>query len=394
MNLRTLKNTDVTGKRVLMRADFNVPLKDGKITDDTRIQAAMQSIQYILDQGASLILMSHLGRPKGERKEEFSLAPVAERLSELLKRDVIMAEDVIGDAVAARARSMKPGDVMLLENVRFYKEETDNDPEFSGKLAAMGDVFVNDAFGTAHRAHASTEGVTKHMPSCAGFLIEKEVSFFQPILDNPEKPLIAVIGGAKVSSKIAVLESLLPNCAGFIIGGGMAYTFLKSQGYEVGKSLVEEEYIDTARQFLEAAEKAGTQVILPLDHVVAAEFDAASTPEPVDGVTVPADRMAMDIGPKTIAAAQKVLADARTIVWNGPMGVFEFDNFAKGTREIAQTIADSVAVTVVGGGDSVAAANSFGLADRMDHVSTGGGASLEFLEGKSLPGIVALQEGE
>ncbi len=393
MNLRTLKNTDVAGKRVLMRADFNVPLKDGKITDDTRIQAAMQSIQYILDQGASLILMSHLGRPKDERKAEFSLAPVATRLSELLGRNVIMADDVIGKTVSEGMQAMKPGDVMLLENVRFYKEETDNDPEFSKELAQLGDVYVNDAFGTAHRAHASTEGVTKHIPSCAGFLIEKEVSFFQPILDNPEKPLVAVIGGAKVSSKIAVLESLLPNCAGFIIGGGMAYTFLKSQGHEIGKSLVEEEYIDTARKFLEAARKGGTEVILPLDHLVAAEFDAASTPESVDTVDVPSDRLAMDIGPKTIKAAKAALQDARTIVWNGPMGVFEFESFARGTREIAQAIADSDAVTVVGGGDSVAAANSFGLAEKMDHVSTGGGASLEFLEGKALPGIVALQEG-
>jgi phosphoglycerate kinase len=393
MGLRTLRNTDITGKRVLMRADFNVPLKDGVITDDTRIQAAMQSIRYILDQGASLILMSHLGRPKGEKKAEFSLRPVAARLSELLGTDVEMAPDVIGPVIEGKARGMQPGDVLLLENVRYYREETDNDPDFSRKLAALADVFVNDAFGTAHRAHASTEGVTRFLPSCAGFLIEKEISFFQPVLDNPAKPMVAVIGGAKVSSKIAVLESLLPNCASFIIGGGMAYTFLKARGIEIGTSLVEDEFIETASQFLAAAEKRGTEVILPLDHVVAAAFDADATPEAVDGQAVPAGKMALDIGPRTIEAACAAIAGARTVVWNGPLGVFEFDNFAAGTKAVAEAIAACEGTTVVGGGDSVAAANKFGLSDRLDHVSTGGGASLEFLEGKSLPGIVALQEG-
>jgi phosphoglycerate kinase len=393
MGLRTLRNTDITGKRVLMRADFNVPLKDGAITDDTRIQAALQSIRYILDQGASLILMSHLGRPKGEKKAEFSLRPVALRLSELLGTDVEMADDVIGPAIEEKARAMQPGEVLLLENVRYYKEETANDPEFSRKLAALADVFVNDAFGTAHRAHASTEGVTKFLPSCAGFLIEKEISFFQPVLDNPAKPMVAVIGGAKVSSKIAVLESLLPNCASFIIGGGMAYTFLKAQGVEIGTSLVEDDFIETASQFLAAAQKRGTQVILPLDHVVASAFDAAAEPEAVDGQAVPAGKMALDIGPRTIDAACAAIAGARTVVWNGPLGVFEFDSFAAGTKAVAEAIAACKGTTVVGGGDSVAAANKFGLSDRLDHVSTGGGASLEFLEGKALPGIVALQEG-
>jgi phosphoglycerate kinase len=393
MGLRTLRNTDITGKRVLMRADFNVPLKDGAITDDTRIQAALQSIRYILDQGASLILMSHLGRPKGEKKAEFSLRPVALRLSELLGTDVEMADDVIGPAIEEKARAMQPGEVLLLENVRYYKEETANDPEFSRKLAALADVFVNDAFGTAHRAHASTEGVTKFLPSCAGFLIEKEISFFQPVLDNPAKPMVAVIGGAKVSSKIAVLESLLPNCASFIIGGGMAYTFLKAQGAEIGTSLVEDDFIETASQFLAAAQKRGTQVILPLDHVVASAFDAAAEPEAVDGQAVPAGKMALDIGPRTIDAACAAIAGARTVVWNGPLGVFEFDSFAAGTKAVAEAIAACEGTTVVGGGDSVAAANKFGLSDRLDHVSTGGGASLEFLEGKALPGIVALQEG-
>jgi phosphoglycerate kinase len=392
MGLRTLQNTDVSGKRVLMRADFNVPLKNGTITDDTRIQAALRSIQYILDEGASLVLVSHLGRPKGEKKPEFSLKPVAERLNELLDGAVTMAEDVIGPTVEKQVSELRPGRVLLLENVRFYKEETKNDPEFARTLAEFGDVFVNDAFGTAHRAHASTEGVTKYLPSCAGFLIEKEVSFFQPILDDPQKPMVAVIGGAKVSTKIAVLESLLPNCATFIIGGGMAYTFLKARGVEVGKSLVEEEYIATAEQFLKAAEQRGTEIVLPLDHVVASEFDAEATPEPVDGEAVPSDKLAMDIGPKTIAAAVKAIAAARTVVWNGPMGVFEFERFSVGTQKVAEAIAQSDGMTVVGGGDSVAAANEFGLADKLDHVSTGGGASLEFLEGKTLPGIIALQD--
>ncbi|TVR66079.1 MAG: phosphoglycerate kinase [Spirochaetaceae bacterium] len=392
MALRTIKKTDIRGKRVLMRADFNVPVKEGSITDDTRIRAAIPTIRYILDQGASLILMSHLGRPKGERDPKYSLAPVAARLGELLKLPVTIAPDVVGDAVEALAKSLKAGEVLLLENVRFHKEETDNDEAFSRRLAALGDVFVNDAFGTAHRAHASTEGVTRFLPSCAGFLIEKEISFFQPVLDNPEKPMVAVIGGAKVSSKIAVLESLLPNCASMVIGGGMAYTFLKAQGHEIGKSLVEPDYLDTAAQFLAAAEKKGVSVILPVDHVVAADFDEKATPETIEGAAVPADRMGMDIGPKTIDLCLEAIRSARTIVWNGPMGVFEFANFARGTREIALAIAESGAISVVGGGDSVAAANTFGIAEKLSHVSTGGGASLEFLEGKTLPGILALQD--
>lgn len=392
MALRTLKNTDIRGKRILMRADFNVPIKDGAITDDTRIRAAMQSITYILDGGASLVLVSHLGRPKGGREPQFSLTPVAERLSELLERDVIMADDVIGPAIEKQAAALKPGEVMLLENVRYYAEETKNDPAFAESLAKLGDLFVNDAFGTAHRAHASTEGVTKYLPSCAGFLIEKEIAFFQPILEDPVKPMIAVIGGAKVSTKIAVLESLLPNCSSMIIGGGMAYTFLKAQGIEVGKSLVETDFLDTASSFLAAAEKKSVTIILPSDHVVAGEFSADASAETVNEVAIPADKMALDIGPRTIDNCLRALEGARTIVWNGPMGVFEFETFATGTRAVAEAIAASTATTVVGGGDSVAAANQFGIADRLDHVSTGGGASLEFLEGKKLPGIVALQD--
>lgn len=391
MALRTLKQSDLKNQRVLMRADFNVPIKNGLITDDTRIQAAVPSIEYVLAQpGASLILMSHLGRPKEGPTPEFSLAPVAKRLGELLGKEVLMAADCIGAEVEAQAHALKPGQVLMLENVRFYKQEEKNDAEFAKKLARLGTFYVNDAFGTAHRAHASTEGLAHLLPSCAGFLIEKEISFFQPILEAPAKPMVAVIGGAKVSTKIAVLESLLPNCAAMIIGGGMAYTFLKAQGYEVGKSLVEADYIDTATSFLKAAEAAGVRVVLPLDHLVASDFSADAQAQPVDAVAVPADKMALDIGPKTVAACCEVIGDAKTIVWNGPMGVFEFPAFARGTREVATAIADSGAITVVGGGDSVAAANEFGLAERMSHVSTGGGASLEYLEGRKLPGIVAL----
>ncbi|MCG8481314.1 MAG: phosphoglycerate kinase [Spirochaetales bacterium] len=317
---------------------------------------------------------------------------MAKRLSELLGRPVGYVRETVGPAAERAAADLADGECLLLENVRFNDGETRNDPAFARSLAALGDVYVNDAFGTAHRAHASTEGVAHHIPSCAGFLIEKEISFFQPVLDDPAKPMVAVIGGAKVSSKIAVLESLLPNCASFVIGGGMAYTFLKAQGIEVGTSLVEEDYIETASRFLAAAAERGVEVILPLDHVVAAKFDAEATPEAVDGQAIPADKMALDIGPKTIAAALRAIGEARTIVWNGPLGVFEFERFAAGTRAVAEAIASADATTVVGGGDSVAAANQFGLADRMDHVSTGGGASLEFLEGKALPGIVALQD--
>ncbi len=393
MALKTLKDIDVAGKRVLMRADFNVPIKDGSITDDTRIRAALPTIEKILAaEGASLILMSHLGRPKGERKPEFTLAPVAARLGDLLGRTVAMAPDCVGPEVSDRAKSLKGGDVLLLENVRFHGAETQNDPGFAEQLASLGDVFVNDAFGTAHRAHASTEGVTRHLPSCAGLLIEKEIAFFEPVLKSPDKPMVAVIGGAKVSSKIAVLESLLPNCAAMIIGGGMAYTFLKVKGHGIGKSLVEPDYEETARNFLAAAADKSVDIILPEDHLGASEFSEEAPPVAIDTVDVPEDLMGLDIGPRTTARCLEAIGTAQTIVWNGPMGVFEFSKFAEGTRAVAEAIAGSGATTVVGGGDSVAAANSFGLAHKMSHVSTGGGASLEFLEGKELPGIVALME--
>lgn len=393
MALKTIKDLDLTNKRVLVRVDFNVPLKEGTITDDTRIKAALPTLNYILEQpGTSLVIMTHLGRPKGEKKPEFSLAPVAERLQELLGRTVIMADDTIGSAVEAQASKLQAGEVLLLENVRYYSGETANDADFASSLAKLGDLYVNDAFGTAHRAHASTEGVAHHLQAAAGFLIEKEVKFFAPLLENPAKPFVAIIGGAKVSTKIAVLESLLPKCSTLVIGGGMAYTFLKAQGYEIGKSLLEEEFLDTAKDLLSKAESAGVKVLLPEDHLVASEFSESAAAEAVDGKDIPSGKIGMDIGPKTLSEIKSEIARAKNVVWNGPLGVFEFDAFAKGTLEVAGYVAECAGTTVVGGGDSVAAVNKFNLADKIDHVSTGGGASLEFLEGKSLPGIVALME--
>jgi len=391
MAVRTVKDADVTNKRVLVRVDFNVPVKDGKVTDDTRIRAALPTLRYLLEQeGTRLILMSHLGRPKGKAAPEFSLAPVADKLAEDLGRPVKMAPDCIGPEVEALASQLQPGEILLLENVRFHKEETDNESGFAKKLAALADVYVNDAFGSAHRAHASTEGVAHVLPAFAGFLIEKEVAFFEPILKSPKQPMVAIIGGAKVSTKITVLETLLPNCKTLIIGGGMSYTFLKAQGHEIGNSLLEEDFLDTARDLLKKAEEKGVTVLLPVDHVVAAEFSEDATPETVDSADIPAGKIGMDIGPATIKMLREPIRKAATVLWNGPMGVFEFDAFSKGTLEVGRLVAECSGTTIVGGGDSVAAANKFGLADRIDHVSTGGGASLEFLEGKTLPGIAAL----
>jgi phosphoglycerate kinase len=391
MSVRTIKDADLAHKTVIARVDFNVPVKEGKVTDDTRIRGALPTITHVLEQpGAKLILMSHLGRPKGKWDDSLSLKPVADRLSELLGKPVKMAPNCVGPDVEKMVSDMGGGEVVLLENLRFHKEETDNDTGFAENLAKLADVYVNDAFGTAHRAHASTEGITKYLSGYAGFLIEKEVAFFEPVVKSPQQPFVAIIGGAKVSTKISVLETLLPNCSTLVIGGGMAYTFLKVQGHEIGKSLVEEDYLDTARELLSKAEKAGVEVILPVDHVVAAEFSESASPEAVDGVDVPADKLGMDIGPKTVEKINSVISGAKTVLWNGPMGVFEFDAFAKGTLEIAQKVAEAGATTIVGGGDSVAAVNKFGLAEKIDHVSTGGGASLEFLEGKTLPGIAAL----
>lgn len=392
MELHTVKEADLKGKRVLIRVDFNCPVKNGVVTDPTRIKAALPTINYILSEGASLVIMTHFGRPKGEKKPEFSLLPVKNEFEKLLGRPVLLAPDVLGKEVEDMVKALKPGEVLMLENVRFYKEEEKNDPGYAKALASYGDVYVNDAFGTAHRAHASTEGVSHYLPSYAGFLIEKEVKYMAPLLENPEHPFVAIIGGSKVSSKITVLESLAKTCDKIVIGGGMAYTFLKVQGHKIGKSLVEDDFLETASSFLEKSREKNVEVILPVDHVAAKEFAETAEPVAVDSVDIPDDLMGMDIGPKTVKLITDALKDAKNVVWNGPMGVFEFAQFAKGTEMVAKALADSDAVSVVGGGDSVAAINKFGLADKISHVSTGGGASLEFLEGKTLPGIKALEK--
>ncbi len=392
MILQTIRDYDFSGKRALVRVDFNVPLKDGSVTDDTRIRAALPTIQYILDAGGSVVVMSHFGRPKGKKNPEFSMAPIAKEFSALLGRPVKLASDVIGEEVAAEVKSLTSGEVLLLENVRFYAGEEKNDPEFAKQLSLFGDVYVNDAFGTAHRAHASTAGVAEFLPSYAGFLIEKEVKFMAPLLENPDKPFVAIIGGSKVSSKIGVLESLVNTCDTIVIGGGMAYTFLAVQGHAIGKSLVEEEFKETATSFLAKAKEMGVQVILPVDHLCGAEFAEDTKAIAVDTVDIPADLIGMDIGPKTVKLVVTAVEGAKSVVWNGPMGVFEFDAFAEGTLTVAKALAACKGITVVGGGDSVAAINKFDLADKISHVSTGGGASLEFLEGKVLPGIKALEK--
>ena len=391
MALKTVRDFDLSGKRVLVRVDYNVPLKNGTVSDATRIEASLPTLKYLLDQGASLVLMSHLGRPKGKPDPAYSLRPVADKLSEMIGRPVQFAQDCVGDQIASQAKALESGQILMLENVRFHEEETKNDAGFAQQLASLGDLYVNDAFGSAHRAHASTEGVAHHLPAAAGFLIEKEVKFFQPLLENPEQPFVAIIGGAKVSSKIGVLETLLPKCSTLTIGGGMSYTFLKVKGHRIGNSLVEEEYLDTARDLLKQAGDAGVEVILPVDHVVADEFSEDAEPRQVDSVDVPEGKVAMDVGPATIERCRTAIEGAKSLVWNGPMGVFEFEAFAKGTLAIGKYVAQCSGTTVVGGGDSVAAVNTFGLADQINHVSTGGGASLEFLEGKTLPGIAALQ---
>jgi 3-phosphoglycerate kinase len=416
MAIKTVKSADLKGKRVIMRVDFNVPMKDGVVQDDTRITAAIPTITYILDHGVkTLTLMSHLGDPskdskkareKAERdgkafdeaayiKGKHRMAPVAEYLAKKLGKPVVFAGEDGCYGKKAFIDGQKDGTVIMLENTRFHKEETareaaDRD-KLAKELASYGDIFVNDAFGTAHRDHASTASIAKFVPvSVAGFLMEKEVDYLEPIVTNPQKPLVAIIGGAKVSSKIAVLESLLKNSAALVIGGGMAYTFLKAQGHKTGKSLVEDDQLDTAKKIADAASKAGVEIVLPVDQVAAETFDAAAKPVPVDSQDLPDTLMGLDVGPKTIAKYKEVLAKAKTIVWNGPVGVFEFEAFAKGTEEVAKLVAEATgrgAITVVGGGDSVAAVNKFGLASKMSHVSTGGGASLELLEGKKLPGI-------
>ncbi|MFO7274388.1 MAG: phosphoglycerate kinase [Symbiobacteriaceae bacterium] len=388
MALMTVRDIDVKGKRVFVRVDFNVPLEDGRITDDTRIRAAVPTIRYLVEQGAVVVLASHLGRPKGKRNEAYSLAPCARRLSELLGRPVVFAPDCIGEEVERLVAEQPPGSVVLLENVRFYPEEEKNDPEFAKKLARLGEIFVNDAFGTAHRAHASTRGVADYMPvRVAGFLMQKEVDTMGKALSDPDRPFVAVIGGAKVSDKILVIENLLTKVDRLIIGGGMANTFLRAKGYATGKSLVEEDRVDTARELLA---KGGDKILLPTDLVVASEFRADAEQRVVPADAIPEGWMALDIGPESARAFAAVIREARTVVWNGPMGVFEMEPFARGTFAVAQAMAECEGVTIVGGGDSVAAVEAAGVADKMTHVSTGGGASLEFLEGKELPGVACL----
>ncbi len=389
MNKKTVRDVDLQGKRVLMRADFNVPLEGDKVTDDTRIRAALPTIKYILEQGACLVLMSHLGRPKGQVKPEFSLKPVAGRLGELLSQSVIMAPDCVGDEVEAMAEDLKPGEVMLLENTRFHAGERDNDAAFAKQLAALGEVFVNDAFGTAHRAHASTEGVTHYLPSMAGFLIEKEIKYLGQATSHPEHPYIVILGGAKISDKIGVIENMLDQADKILIGGGMANTFFKAQGLEMGDSLVEDDVLDTAKALMD---KAGDTLVLPTDAVVADAFDNDAHTKVVSVDEVKPGWRILDIGPKTIEAFKSILKTTKTVAWNGPMGVFEMENFAKGTVALAKALADLDAVTVVGGGDSASAVQKAGVADEVSHVSTGGGASLTFLEGKSLPGLEALDD--
>jgi len=398
MDKKTIRDIDLAGKRVLVRVDFNVPLDSQQhITDDTRIRAALPTIRYLLDQGAAVILMSHLGRPDGRVVDTLRLAPVTQRLGELLGRPVEMAAESVGPAVEAQARALQPGQVLLLENLRFHKEEEKNDPGFARQLAALGEVYVNDAFGTAHRAHASTEGVTRYLPGAAGFLMEKEINFLGSALEHPRRPFAAIIGGAKVSDKIAVLERLISMVDTLLIGGGMANTFLKAEGFEIGDSLFEASKLDIARDLIAKARQRGIQFLLPVDVVVADRFAADATYKVVSHDNVPESWRILDIGPKTIEAFREALADAQTIVWNGTLGVAEMPAFAKGTNALIEILAERTragATTIIGGGDSAAAVEEAGASEKMTHVSTGGGASLEFLEGRTLPGVAALQDKE
>ena len=388
-NKKSIRDIDVYGKRVLVRVDYNVPIAEGKVTDDTRIRAAMPTVEYLLQHGAALILCSHLGRPKDGPDLKYSMRPVAAHLSALLGQPVAFAEDCIGPTAEAAAKGLQPGDVLVLENTRFHPQETKNDPEMARQLAALADIYVNDAFGSAHRAHASTEGVARFLPAVAGFLMEDEIRYLGQAIDQPQRPFIAILGGAKISDKIGVIRNLLTKADQVLIGGGMANTFFKAQGYHIGDSLVEEDALETARQLLQ---DGGTTLRLPVDVVIADRFDANAELKVMPMGQIPDGWRILDIGPETIEAFGKVIGDAGTIVWNGPMGVFEFPRFAEGTFGVARLVAKSNAISVIGGGDSVAAINQAGLAGRITHISTGGGASLEMLEGLVLPGLAALQD--
>ena len=391
MSKKTVRDIDLKDKKVLVRCDFNVPMDENKkITDNTRIVAAIPTIKYLLENNCAIILCSHLGRPKGEFKPEYSLAPVAEELSKLLGKEVIMAKDVIGEDAKQKAANLKQGQIMLLENVRFHKEETDNSPEFAKELASMAQIYANDAFGTAHRAHSSTAGVAAYLPAVSGFLIEKELKFLGNAINNPQRPFVAILGGAKVSDKIGVIDSLLDKVDTLMIGGGMAYTFFKAQGYEVGNSICELDKLDLAKQAMEKAKEKGVKLMLPVDTKIGKEFKPDTESKTVAWTEIPQGWEGFDIGEKTIKMFVDELQTAKTVVWNGPLGLFEFDQFAIGTNEIAKALSKIDATTIIGGGDSAAAVEKAGLADKMTHISTGGGASLEFLEGKKLPGIECL----
>ena len=391
MNKKTIEDIQVSGKKVLVRCDFNVPLDENKnITDENRLVGAMPTIKYLIENGAKVILCSHLGRPKGEFNMKYSLEPVAKRLSQMLGKEVKMASDVIGDSAKAIVASLNDGDVCLLENVRFHKEEEKNDAEFAKELASLADIYVNDAFGTAHRAHASTAGVADYLPAVCGYLLEKEISIMGKALADPARPFVAILGGAKVSDKIGVIENLIDKVDCLIIGGGMAYTFLKAQGYEIGKSICELDKLDLAKDLMAKAQEKGVELLLPVETVIAAEFSNDADAFVVPSTQIPADMEGFDIGPATVELFSAAIAKAKTVIWNGPMGVFELPKFAEGTKAIAKAVAETDATTIIGGGDSAAAVAQLGYADKMTHISTGGGASLEYLEGKILPGIDCL----
>ncbi|MED1605511.1 phosphoglycerate kinase [Cytobacillus kochii] len=393
MNKKSVKDVELKGKRVFCRVDFNVPMKEGQITDETRIRAAIPTINYLIDQGAKVILASHLGRPKGQVVEELRLTPVAERLSALLGKNVAYADEAYGEKVEQAVDGLEEGDVLLLENVRFYPGEEKNDPELAKAFAQLADVYVNDAFGAAHRAHASTEGIAHHIPAVSGLLMEKELEVLGKALSNPDRPFTAIIGGAKVKDKIDVIDNLLDKVDNLIIGGGLAFTFVKAQGHDIGNSLLEEDKLELAKTFMKKAEEKGVKFLMPIDAVVADRFAEDADSKTVAINEIPGDWMALDVGPETANLYSEVIADSKLVIWNGPMGVFEMDQFAGGTKAVAETLAEANdTYSVIGGGDSAAAVEKFHFADRMSHISTGGGASLEFMEGKALPGVVALND--